>query len=240
MLGEKVFMKIFFPPLFALLSLCLFSCSSQINGVLYADGSADLTLRASLEPRMAALLRSFSVVSGAQGETVLDGPAIGRSMAASPGIGSVSFRNSGPATIEGTIAISRVDQFLSGGRFRFIRYEQGASGGVLTISLDRSSGPQLISLISGEVGDYLSALMAPVATGIALSREEYLEAVASLYTKAVADEIRGAMVVAVFDFPGPVGSVRGGVFSGSRVRFEVPLLDLLVLESPLFYEVTWR
>ncbi|MDR2110608.1 MAG: hypothetical protein LBP32_04800 [Spirochaetaceae bacterium] len=233
-------MKKYFPPLFVTLSLCLLSCSSQINGTLYAGGSADLTLRASLEPRMAALLRSFSVVSGAQNETVLDGPAIGRSLAASPGIRSVSFRNSGPAAIEGSIAVSRVDEFLSGGRFRFIRYEQGASGGTLSISLDRNSGPQLISLISGEVAEYLSALMAPAATGIALSREEYLEAVASLYTRGVADEIRTAAVAAVLDFPGPVAGVRGGVFSGSRVRFEVPLLDLLVLESPLYYEVTWR
>jgi hypothetical protein len=167
-------------------------------------------------------------------------------MAAAPGISSVSLRNANPTTVEGTIAVSRIGEFLmlpesqGGGRIRFIQYEQGPGGGRLVISLDRDSAPQLFSLISGEVTEYLSALMAPAATGEILTRAEYLDLVASVYGKPVAGEIAAARIHAVLDFPGPVGAVRGGSFQGSRVQFEVPLLDLLVLESPLSYEVTWK
>lgn len=225
--------------------LLLASCSARIDGNLNRDGSAELAIRASLEPRMAALIRSLDAASGA-GEMVIDGAAIGRSMAAAPGISSVSLHNADPVTVEGTIAVSRIDQFLmlpesrGGGRLRFIRYEQGAGGGRLVISLDRDSAPQLVSLISGEVTEYLSALMAPAATGEVLTKAEYLVLVASVYGKAVAGEIAAARINAVLDFPGAVSAVRGGSFQGSRVQFEVPLLDLLVLESPLSYEVTWK
>jgi hypothetical protein len=227
--------------------LLLASCSARINGNLKRDGSAELAIRASLEPRMAALIRSLDAASSSgSGGMVIDGAAIGRSMAAAPGISSVFLRNADPVTVEGTIAVSRIDQFLmlpesrGGGRLRFIQYEQGAGGGRLVISLDRDSAPQLISLISGDVTEYLSALMAPAATGEILTRAEYLVLVASVYGKAAAGEIAAAKINAVLDFPGSVSAVRGGSFQGSRVQFEVPLLDLLVLESPLSYEVTWK
>ncbi|MDR2078653.1 MAG: hypothetical protein LBP74_02885 [Treponema sp.] len=240
-------MKIRYAPFFLALAFFLVSCSARVTGNLRADGSAKLAVRASLEPRMAALIRSLSAASGArEGGPVLDGPAIGRSMASAPGIASVSFSNVNPATIEGEILISRVDEFLTPpgneDRYRFIRYRPAgaASPGNLVISLDRRSGPQLIALISPEVADYLSTLMAPAATGELLSKAEYLDLVASIYGKGVADEIASARINAVIDFPRPVSAIRGGSFQDSQARFEVPLVDLLVLETPLSYEVTWH
>jgi len=37
-----------------------------------------------------------------------------------------------------------------------------------------------------------------------------------------------------------VQSVRGGTFSGRRAEFSIPLVDILVMETPLSYEVVWR
>jgi hypothetical protein len=34
--------------------------------------------------------------------------------------------------------------------------------------------------------------------------------------------------------------VRGGTYRGIEAIFEVPLLDLLVLETPLNYEIRWN
>jgi hypothetical protein len=82
--------------------------------------------------------------------------------------------------------------------------------------------------------------MAPVATGESLTKGEYLALVGSIYGKGVADEITAAKIHAFIDFPGPISSVRGGAYTGRRAVFEVPLLDLLVLESPLNYEIRWN
>jgi hypothetical protein len=236
----------FFLPITVLILFA--SCSARITGTLRTGGSADVSLRASLEPRMAGLIRSLAAAAGPRdvsaGEAVIDGPAIGRSMAAAPGIAAVALRNVSPAAVEGTIGISRVDEFLTPpenrDRFRFIRYEQGAAGGRLVISLDRSTAPQLMALLSAEVADYLSALMAPAATGEALSKTEYLGLVGSVYGKGVADEIAAARIYADITLPGTVNAARGGAFQGSLARFDIPLVDLLVLESPLYYEVSWK
>ncbi|GHT70659.1 hypothetical protein FACS1894110_22520 [Spirochaetia bacterium] len=219
------------------------SCTAGISGRLDTGGKGEFTLSASLGNRMAALLRSLSgAMSGAGEEFALNGPAIGQSMGAAPGVESVSLRNTGPVALEGTIKIAQIGDFLAiaGGEKAFIALEEGRTGGKLTIDLDREAGPEILSLVSAEIIDYLSALMAPIATGEVLARAEYLDLVASVYGKAVADEIDGGSIHAAIDFPGPVSAIRGGTYLGRRASFDIPLLDLLVLERPLSYEVQWK
>jgi hypothetical protein len=164
-------------------------------------------------------------------------------MRRAPGLASVSFRNTAPAAIEGPIKISRIDDFLaSGGAGGFIRFEQaaGKTGGTCTIHLDRDMSPKMLALLSPEIAVYLEALMAPLATGEAMSKAEYLELVGSVYSKGIADEMAQSVFSASIDFPGTVQSVKGGTFSGRRAEFKIPLLDLLVLETPLNYSVIWN
>jgi hypothetical protein len=242
-----------------ILSAVLAGCSGRIDGSLERDGSVELSLDIRLEPRMTALIRSLSAFAGnspaAVGAPVLKGPAIARSMAAAPGIGSVSLRNSSPSSVTGEVRISRIGDFLAlpaaagmaeGGGKRFITYvpadpQGGAPGNSrLLIALDRDTAPLVLAMISEDVRDYLSALLAPAATGELLSREEYLELVEVIYGKALADEIASARVTASIGFPGPVVSVKGGTFTGTQAHFDIPLADLLVLENPLEYEVIWK
>jgi hypothetical protein len=229
------------------LALVFGSCSARIDGVLRQDGAGDLALQAALEPRMAALIRSLAALSREGGlpaeAPLIDGAAISRSLAAAPGIASAALANTGPAAIAGSLAVSRVGELLAlpgNQKGRLIVYEQGPAEGLLTITIDRLSGPALLALISQDVKDYLSALMAPVATGEKLSKAEYLALVAAVYGWGIAEEITAARIRLSLDVPGPVLSVRGGTFAASRAQFEVPLADLLVLESPLVYEVRWR
>jgi hypothetical protein len=227
-------------------SASLFSCAAGIQGRLQADGSGEFTVSTSLEPRTAALIRSLKTMAGTSGSTgtdaILDGNAIAASMAAAPGIRSVSFRNTSPRSIEGPVAISRIGDFLAPaeGKGGFITFEQGGKGlSRLTIVMDRASAPEILSLVSAEISDYLSALMAPLVTGEEITKSEYLALVASIYGQGTADEIGRGSIRAVVDFPGQVNSVQGGSHSGKRAEFVIPLLDLLVLETPLRYEITW-
>jgi hypothetical protein len=181
------------------------------------------------------------MADGEAGAPVLNGEAISRSMSAAPGVESAALRNTGPVALEGPVKITNIRDFLAPARDKggFIILEESAAGGRFRLTLNRDLGPDILSLISPEVTDYLSALMAPIATGEALSKTEYLELVASIYGKPIAGEISGASIRASVDFPGRIRSARGGEFSGKRAEFDIPLLDLLVLESPLVYEVSW-
>ena len=233
--------------LLAVLSLtaAAVSCTARIDGILRSGGSAELKLRASLGTRTSALIRSLqSLMGGAPGDRILDGPALARSLSTAPGIASVSLENTGPAAIEGTITVARIGDLLrpavpAPGTERFVTWEEGGGGGRLRLNLDRHSAPAVISLISPEVTAYLEALMAPAVTGEQLSRAEYLDLTAAIYGRPLADEIAAARIQLFLEFPRPVSGIRGGTASGSRAEFSLPLLDLLVLESPLVYEVSW-
>ena len=225
------------------------SCAAQINGSLKGDGQADLQIRAALEPRMAALIGGLAAASGAApggaAAPILNGPAIATSMSSAPGVASVSFKNTAPAAIEGPVKIAKIGDFLASGKASFITFEQNArggaaSGGRCTITLSLDSGPELLALISPEINDYLAALMAPLATGEAMTKAQYVILVSSVYSRNIADEISKAVIRASIEFPGPVQSAQGGTFSGRRAEFVIPLLDVLVLETPLSYEVVWR
>jgi len=235
-----------FVPLLAL----FFSCSARIDGVVREGGAADLTLSTSLEPRTQTLISSLrDFMGGAANGPILDGPAMASSMAAAPGVKAVSLKNTGPSALEGTISISDVGNFLSAETanssspdgVRFISYTEGRTAGTssITITLNRDSAPDLVSRLSPEVNDYLSALMAPAVTGDICSSKEYLDLVASVYGRPLADEINTARIRASVEFPRPVSAVRGGNAAGKRVDFEVPLVDILVLEQPLLYTVSW-
>ena len=227
--------------------LLLSSCSARINGVLRQGGSADLTIQVALEPRMSSLIRSLNAVMGhTSSELILDGDSISSSMAASPGISSVNLVNTGPAALEGGVAVSRVEDFISAvGERRFISYweglDRGRSSGRILITLDRETISELLVLFSTQAIDYLTALMAPAVLGDDISKEEYLVLVNSLYGQGIVDEIRDAMILASIDFPAPITAIRGGTVSGSRrAEFALPLLDLLVLENPMSWEVSWQ
>ena len=218
----------------------LFACSARIEGLVREGGEAEISVRASLEPRTLNLLRSLRGFMGeASGTPILNGETIGKSMAAAPGIRAVSLKNTGQETLEGNISISHVGDFLSSGNDAFITYTEGAGNTSVVIVLDRNSAPMVISRLSPEVEEYLSALMAPAVSGERVTKQEYLDLVASIYGRPLADEIAAARIRALIEFPRRITAIRGGTSAERRAEFDVPLLDVLVLEEALRYEVTW-
>ena len=219
-----------------------FSCSARIDGAVREGGAAELKVQTALEPRTAALIRSLRGFMGeATGAPVLDGPAISRSMAAAPGVLSVSLVNSGPEAMDGSISLSNVGDFLASGVAgnRFITFTEGRDTSSIVVILDRTTAAELIARLSPEIADYLTALMAPVVLGEPDSSVEYLALVGAVYGRPLANEISEAKIRASIEFPRPIRAIRGGTATGRQALFEVPLLDVLVLAQPLRYEVSW-
>jgi hypothetical protein len=234
--------KVRFWPWYVVLGLLSVSCASQVGGILQSGGAANVQISASLEPRSAQLIKSLSGrLGGSAEEPSLDGGAIALSMQDAPGVKAVSFHNITPTTIQGSLSISAIDEFLNAaelpGQSRLIRYTPERR---LSIYLDLASGPELVGALSRDIADYLSALMAPLATGERLGSGEYLELVTSVYGAGISREIAAARIQAVIETPGPIVRVQGGTFSGREARFDIPLMDILVLEKPFLCEIEWR
>jgi len=232
--------KSFFFLLFLPFLAVFLSCSARIDGAVMEGGAAEISVMTSLGPRTVSLVQSLRGFMGDTRNTpILNGETINKSLTAASGIKSASLKNTGPEALEGSIAISNVGDFLLSERDMFITFKEGADSASITVVLDRDSAPLLISRLSPEVEEYLSALMAPVALGEYMSAREYLNLVAMVYGRPLADEIAAARIRASIEFPRPVASVTGGNSAGRRAEFDIPLLDILVLERPLRYEVSW-
>jgi hypothetical protein len=227
-------------PLLGVLMLCV-SCSGKITGQLVQDGSGSLQLQAGLEPNMVSLMNSLRQYMGGQNGPLVSAAAINRSLQAAPGIASSALRNNGQEKIDGTIKVSRIGDLLNAGAAQFVKYEtaNGGASGKLSFTVNRSGAPKLLAQISPEALDYLSALMAPAATGESITKAKYLDLVESVYGKGLATEISTSKITAAITMPAAVKSVKGGTFEGREARFDIPLVDLLVLEKALDYQITW-
>ena len=224
------------------LLILFLSCTAEINGVVHEGGAAEFTLNTAMGARTAALIHSLRAFSGAASNApILEGPAIAQSMVLAPGVRDVTLRNMDNDALEGSISISNVGDFLAlpNAATQFITFTESSEGSAIVIILDRASAPQIISTLSPEINNYLQALMAPVALGINMSAQDYVNLLASIFTRPLADEIAAARIRSVIDFPRPITAIQGGTFSGNRAVFDVPLLDILVMEQTLRYEVRW-
>jgi hypothetical protein len=226
-------------------ALALSSCGAAITGRLERGGAGDFDVSASLTPAVAAKMRDVMVLSGGAPNgagPLINAPEIALSMSTAPGVARVSFRNTGPASLEGSVRVAKAGEFLAPpGAAGFISFTEHADGGGrAAITLNRETAPAMLGLISPDVTYYLHFLFAPIATGDTLSRDEYLEQVGLFHGPTVAGEISRALIRVSVELPGPLVSVRGGSFSGRRAEFIIPLVDLLVLEHPLDYEAVWR
>jgi hypothetical protein len=238
----------FFPPAALVLLLSLAACAGKVEGTLAGDGAAALSLKVALEPGTAVLLQSLkSFLAGPEGgggggepSPVLDGEAIARSMSGGPGLSSVTLRNTGPASLEGELRLRHTGDFLAAGGRRPVLYTDGPEGGRLAFSLDRETAPDFLALLSPEVSYYLEVLQAPAVTGEDLSREEYLDMLTVLPSgTVVAREVASSSIFLSLELPRPVKTCLGGTFEGRRAAFSLPLLDILILDKPLLYAVTW-
>jgi len=232
--------KLFYVSMFLVIP-AFFSCTAKIDGNIDANGSAVLSVNMSIGQRMTALIRAMAAAGGQETIQILDGQAISKSMSQSPGIDTVSLKNTSQSAINGQIKISKINLFLSEVKGKeFINFEQGASGGKCVFSVNIENSQVILGHLSKDIADYLNAIMAPAATGEKMTKTEYLELVGSFYNKGISDEIAASKVRVSIEFPGAVTNVKGGTFSGKKANFDIPLVDLLVLQTPLVYEVNWK
>ncbi|MDR0539392.1 MAG: hypothetical protein LBG74_02660 [Spirochaetaceae bacterium] len=204
---------------------------------LAADASCVFTVDTQLQPATAALFKNLNDASA--GDTVIDAELFNKGISASKGIKSARLKNIGPASIAGTIEVSKLDVFISGARQAPVVFENVPSGGKFALTLTIETGEAFLSSISPDLADYVSALLAPIATGERLSRQEYLDLIAGVYGKKIAAEIAGSTIKLLMRFPAPVKRARGLSYKSNTAVLELPLTAVLVLENELVWEVEW-
>ena len=113
----------------------------------------------------------------------------------------------------------------------------------MTLTLSPETMRGLYRSMDARTRGYADLFMAPVFTGDSMSGEEYAALIASVYGTGMAGEISDAVME--ISLSAPEGkkaascSDPGASLSGRRATVFVPLLDLLVLDRELSWEVGW-
>jgi hypothetical protein len=234
--------KIILPLLFIIYYLLFTSCSADISGKIQQNNAGSFTISAELKPAISGLIRSFQALSAYNGQksdaNIIDAQQISQSIKTSVKISSVSLKNTSDRGIMGDLLIENIPDLIP--QNDFLKFEKNSSGGVnFNILVNLENGNAIINSLSPDLTLYLEALMSPVATGEVMTKKEYLDLLGSIYNKNIADEIVQSVIKVSLDFPGKITHITNGISNGKRAEFIIPLIDFLVLEQELNYQVVY-
>jgi len=234
------YMKLHLYAVFGLMSVfaSLSACSFSMVATLRSDKQVDLSYTGAIKPKVAALFSNLSGSVKSSGGPLVSAASVTTSLQTIPELSQIVTKDLNPQGLEGRLRIANPEKLSQ--RFPFISQQWEADSSLFSLTLSRETAPQLLSLISAEVRDYLEALMAPIVTGEELSTADYLALIASVYGKTIAQEIESSSISLEIRIPGTITTVLGGTSLETKAIFKIPLVDLLVLQKPLVYRIGWK
>ena len=259
--GKFIYATIYLTVLFALTG-----CGGRLGITARSDGKADLSVVMDTGKAASAMISSIMASLYPSGSTSVgpSGPTAGPTDVASGSAGvftperaqalekslaggdaetlSAQALSSSVLSLDATVrdAASQTSASRTGVRFASVVSVEKHS---LTLNLSPATMRALYASMDLQTRSYVDLFMAPVFTGEPMSGGEYTALIASVYGKDLAQEIADARMEITLSAPrgekAASCSNAGAKLSGRSARFDVPLLDLLVLEEPQAYRITW-
>lgn len=247
--GKFIYATIYLTVLFALTG-----CGGRLGITARSDGKADLSVVMDTGKAASAMISSImaslypsgptAVASGSAGVfTPERAQALEKSLAGGDAETlSAKALSSSVLSLDATVrdAASQTSASRTGVRFASVVSVEKHS---LTLNLSPATMRALYASMDLQTRSYVDLFMAPVFTGEPMSGGEYTALIASVYGKDLAQEIADARMEITLSAPrgekAASCSNAGAKLSGRSARFSIPLLDLLVLEEPQAYRITW-
>lgn len=234
------YMKLHLYLVFGLMSVLasLSACSFSMVATLRSDQQVDLSYTGAIKPKVAALLSDLGGTAKSSDRPLISAASVTASLQKIPELSQIVAKNQVPQGLEGRLRVANPEKLSQ--RFPFVTQKLGSGASLFSLTLSRETTPQLLSLFTAEVRDYLDALMAPIASGEKQTSGEYLALLTSVYGKTIAQEIESSLISLEIQVPGTITQVIGGTWTGNRAVFNIPLVDLLVMQKPLVYQISWK
>lgn len=232
--------------LIVLSAFLLGSCASSLTLSLSPDGSGILAVDAGIPATTAARLQSFRSVAADAGEPAapfFDARAI-RAETEARGLSAITAETPTPHRFRGSFSMWSVSDAVSDpelSKAGLIVLTTSGGESTLSFSLSRENAQVLPVLFPGIDPYILEALSPPALDPYPVTAEEYREMLAALLGQAALKELASAAVQLQIRTPSPITRSSGGKLSGGQsFTASLPLLELLVLEKPLSFSVSWR
>lgn len=247
--GKFIYATIYLTVLFALTG-----CGGRLGITARSDGKADLSVVMDTGKAASAMISSIMASLYPSGPTAAASGSAGvftpeRAQALEKSLAggdaetlSAKALSSSVLSLDATVrdAASQTSASRTGVRFASVVSVEKHS---LTLNLSPATMRALYASMDLQTRSYVDLFMAPVFIGEPMSGEEYTALIASVYGKDLAQEIADARMEITLTAPrgekAASCSNADAKLSGRSARFSIPLLDLLVLEEPQAYRITW-
>lgn len=235
----------------ASLAACLFSllsCSIRPDVTLNPDGSGEALVRVSVQKFFSEYLRDLAEFSGAArpaGVGVFDEKEIREAFAKRPGVTVKSVRVPKPEELEIALAFRSIDDLVRGEKelaeTGVVTFRNDGGTRTLRLHLDQKNFAKLAALAPSEDGstETLLSVFGP-QEGVEITEEEYLEAMAFTLGEQGPKAIKDSFVEVNVTVRGTLVSQKGGAAKGNTVTFRIPLLELLLLDTPVDWEIVFK
>jgi hypothetical protein len=232
--------------IFAMTSAALALAACTVNQTLdiEGDGSGTLATHAEVAPILHDYLVSLAEAAGGslKDGRVFDAESIRQGFKSRPGIVVEKSSAPTPSSMDLVLgfdslsyALEHQDE-LSGPGAVTLEDEGGAT--TLRLRFNRAAWNQ-VSAVFPPLRDPIVQQLGPQGTGT-VSEKDYLSMISFSIGDAAPGLLRKSFITVTVRPHGQIISQSGGTLTGGSVVFRIPVLRMLVLDTPLEYSVTYR
>lgn len=209
-----------------------------------ADGSAAVSVQAQLQPAFAGWVQAMGEeaktlgLKNAGAGALFDETAIRQGAASFAGVTVTRLAIPSRERLEMTLALADVAALAGAGRPQLVTLERSGSRRTLRVHLDAATYAVLKPLVPGSDNELLGVLGPQEKNPY--TEAEYDDVLAFTVGDDAPKWVRASRIEAIVRVPGRVVAQQGGRVDGNAVRFEIPLLDVLLLRQPLVYTIEYE
>ena len=235
------------PALLAAVSfLVLAGCSASQTVVIRSDGSGTMALHIEVSRLLHDYAASLGEVSGSAspppGGAIFDLVAIRKGFEAQPGVTVESLTSANSNVLDAQLSFASLSDVFarnaSLGTSQALVLAEAGGVKTLRIHLDRANYRQVAAMFPLLETPVLQSLGPQVNEKI--TADDYLEMIRFAIGEDGPALVKKSFIVITVRPEGEILSQSGGTVGAGAVSYRVPLLRLLVLDSPLDFSVSFR
>jgi hypothetical protein len=244
---KRLTMKYLIYPLMISVFL-LGSCTMKNEVLLEKDGSGELSFELDMAPYLGEVIEQVQTLMDGDvpetGESFFDLPAIREGFASNEDVELINLESPHELSLRGSFSFDTVESMLQ-------KIDEGSAGEKM-ITFSRSGGVSRMDLVLNR--ETVNALLdeneafdnpliqsfGPASTE-GMSRSDYLDMMEFAMGEESRMGISDSRLSVIVRTAGTITGQKGGSLTGDdSVRFDIPLLDLLMLEKELRYSLSYK
>lgn len=226
--------------------LVLAGCNATHAVVLHGDGSGTMSLHLEVSKLLHDYIAGLAEVSGADRtsapEVIFDLPAIRKGFEAQPGISVESVSSPDPRSLDVGLSFDSVSAVFEGRpglkSANAVSFTQADGLSTLRIHIDRGNYRQIAAFFPMLSSPVLQSLGPQVDHKI--TQADYLDMIRFSLGDDAPGLLRQSSIAIRIRPDGEIASQSGGVVNEDEVVFQVPLIRVLLLDTPLDFSMSWR